>query len=303
MLMPDPLPPRVTELTGYELLCSVAELGSIGAAARRHGISQPAASARIRTLEALLGVSLVERKARGSRLTDRGGLVVDWARPVLTAAADLEAGLAALRDEHDTHLRVAASLTVAEYLLPRWLLRLRTQHPDTAVALSSANSAGVAEAVRNGEVELGFIEGRTVPSGLRSRTVAADELVLVVAPGHRWVRRGGVSGAELAATPLVTRERGSGTREVLAKALPGQLAEPLLELSSTTAIKASVAEGAGPAVLSARTVASELHAGALKRVPVTGVDLRRPLRAIWQSGQTPRGPARDLLAIAERDRE
>ncbi|WP_040588753.1 LysR family transcriptional regulator [Sciscionella marina] len=304
--MTEPLPPRVADLTGYDLLLSLARLGSIGAAARAHGISQPAASARIRRLEAQLGVPLVERTARGSNLTARGGLVVDWARPVIAAAADLEAGIAALRDEHDTHLRVAASLTVAEYLLPGWLLRLRARHPGTAVALVSANSSGVIEAVQSGSVELGFVEGRSVPSGLRSRTVARDELVLVVAPGHPWARRRGVEGARLAATALVTRERGSGTREVLAGALRAggvdALAEPLLELSSTTAIKSSVAAGAGPAVLSARTVAGELQAGTLVRVPVAGVDLTRPLRAIWPAGQTPRGPARDLLAIAERER-
>ncbi|HVW42293.1 MAG TPA: LysR family transcriptional regulator [Amycolatopsis sp.] len=91
-----PLPSRVAELSGFELLLSVARLGGIGAAAREHGISQPAASARIRQLEARLGVTLVNRSPRGSQLSEAGSLVAGWARPVVEAAADLEAGIAAL---------------------------------------------------------------------------------------------------------------------------------------------------------------------------------------------------------------
>lgn len=94
-----PLSSRVAELAGFDLLLSVARLGGIGAAARAHGISQPAASARIQQLEARIGVALVERSPRGSRLSKAGVLVVDWARPVVEAAAELEAGLAELRDK------------------------------------------------------------------------------------------------------------------------------------------------------------------------------------------------------------
>ncbi|WP_243770174.1 helix-turn-helix domain-containing protein [Amycolatopsis acidicola] len=92
-----PLPSRVTELAGFDLLLSVAQLGGIGAAARAHGISQPAASARIRQLEARVGVALVDRTPRGSSLSEAGALVADWARPVVEAAADLETGISALQ--------------------------------------------------------------------------------------------------------------------------------------------------------------------------------------------------------------
>jgi DNA-binding transcriptional LysR family regulator len=297
-----PLPSRVTELAGFDLLLSVARFGGIGAAARAHGISQPAASARIQQLEARIGVALVDRSPRGSQLSKAGALVADWARPVVEAAADLEAGITALREERDGHLRVAASLTVAEYLVPKWLAALRTLDPGTAVALTSGNSTEVAARVLAGDADLGFIEGPELPSGLRAETVATDELRLVVAPGHPWAhRKRKTQPEELAAAPLISREHGSGTRRALELALaPHRLAEPLLELSSTTAIKTAVMEGIGPAVLGAHTVATELSAGTLIGLDVAGIDLRRPLRLVWRTGQALRGPAADLAAIAAR---
>ncbi|TNC21673.1 LysR family transcriptional regulator [Amycolatopsis alkalitolerans] len=296
------MPLRVAELTGFDLLLSVAKLGGIGAAARAHGISQPAASARIQQLEARVGVALVERSPRGSRLSEAGALVADWARPVVEAAADLEAGIAALRGKRDTHLHVAASLTVAEYLLPKWLAALRTVSPATAVALTSGNSSEVAHQVLSGEADLGFVEGPELPSGLHAETLTMDELELVVSPAHPWARRRRrIRPEQLASTPLVSRERGSGTRRALELALaPHRLADPMLELSSTTAIKAAVMEGIAPAVLGARTVATELASGTLVAVEVVGADLRRALRVVWPASQTLRGPAADLAAIAAR---
>lgn len=297
-----PLPPRVAELAGFDLLLSVARLGGIGAAARAHGISQPAASARIQQLEARVGVALVERSPRGSKLSKAGALVADWARPAVEAAADLEAGITALRSERAGRLRVAASLTVAEYLLPKWLAALRTWNPLTAVALTSGNSSEVARQVLTGDADLGFVEGPELPTGLRAEVVGTDELKLVVAAEHPWARRHRTIGpAQLAETPLISREQGSGTRRALELALdPHVPVEPMLEFSSTTAIKAAVMESIAPAVLGAHTVAAELAAGTLVAIEVTGMDLRRSLRVVWPAGRTLRGPAADLAAIAAR---
>ncbi|MFD5570577.1 LysR family transcriptional regulator [Streptomyces cadmiisoli] len=288
---------RVPDLGALELLLAVARLGSLGAAARETGISQPAASSRIRSMERQLGVALVDRSPRGSQLTDAGALVTDWARRIVEAAAAFDAGAQALRDRRDSRLRVAASMTIAEYLLPGWLLALRAQRPDTAVSLLAGNSAAVAQQLLSDEADLGFVEGLTVPSGLDSVVVAHDHLVVVTAPGHGWARRRRpLSAAELAQTPLVLREKGSGTRQVLDAALGG-LAPPLIELSSTTAVKASAVGGAGPAVLSELAVGEELATRRLVSVPVDGVRLRRELRAVWRTGHRPAGPARELLGL------
>ncbi|MFI6516896.1 LysR family transcriptional regulator [Spirillospora sp. NPDC050679] len=292
---------RVPDLAALELLLAVVRLGSVGRAAAELGVTQPAASARIRAMEARLGVALLERSPRGSRPTEAGTLVAGWAQQVIDAARALDAGIGALREDRDARLRVVASLTVAEYLVPNWLLALRAAHPQVAVTLRTANSTGVAEVVRGGAADLGFVEGVRTPSGLNGTVVAADRLVVVVAPGHRWARRrGGVGVEELAGTPLILREEGSGTREVLDRALAahGGAAAPLLQLGSTTALKAAAVSGAGPVVLSELAVADEVAGGRLVVVPVPGLDLRRPLRAVWPAGRRPSGPARDLLALA-----
>lgn len=288
---------RVPDLGAMELLLAVARLGSLGGAARELGITQPAASSRIRSMERQLGVALVDRSPRGSRLTDAGALVTDWARRVVEAAEAFDAGAQALRVRRDSRLRVAASMTIAEYLLPGWLLALRAQRPDTAVSLHAGNSAAVAERLLADEADLGFVEGLTVPTGLDSVVIAHDNLIVVTAPGHAWSRRRRpLDAAELAATPLILREKGSGTRQVLDAALGG-LARPLIELSSTTAVKAAAVSGAGPAVLSELAVGEELSMRRLVGIPLAGVSLARDLRAVWPTGHRPVGPARELLSL------
>jgi DNA-binding transcriptional LysR family regulator len=299
------LPDRVSDLVPFDLLLSVARLGSLGLAAAEHGISQPAASTRIRRLERQLGVSLIERSPRGSRLTPDGELVAGWAHAAVDAAAALDAGVTSLRARADAVLRVAASMTVAEYLLPGWLTVLRTRDPATAVALTAGNSAEVAAAVLRDDADLGFVEGPGLPTGLESQPVGTDRLTVVVPPGHRWERRrSGITAAELAAEPLVAREAGSGTRRYFEEALRTlggiDRVPPVAELSSTTAIKSAVASGIGPAVLSSLAVAPELAAGTLRAVRVTDLDLGRTLRAVWAGGRQLTGPAADLRAIAAR---
>ncbi|MFR0353757.1 LysR family transcriptional regulator [Streptomyces sediminimaris] len=292
-----PLAHRVPDLGALELLLAVARLGSLGGAARELGITQPAASSRIRSMERLLGVALVDRSPRGSRLTDAGALVTDWARRIVEAAEAFDIGAQALRDRRDSRLRVAASMTIAEYLLPGWLLALRARRPDTAVSLLAGNSATVAEQLLSGEVDLGFVEGVDAPQGLDSAVIARDRLIVVTAPAHAWARRRRpLAASELAATPLILREKGSGTRQVLDAALGG-LARPLIELSSTTAVKAAAVSGAGPAVLSELAVGEELAMRRLVRVPVEGIALARDLRAVWPTGHRPAGPARELLSL------
>lgn len=296
-----PLAHRVPDLGALELLLAVARHGSLGRAAREVGITQPAASSRIRSMERQLGVALVDRSPRGSRLTEAGALVTDWARRIVETAEAFDAGAQALRGRRDSRLRVAASMTIAEYLLPGWLVALRAQRPDTAVSLIAGNSSAVAERLLSGEADLGFVEGLAVPEGLDGTVIGHDRLFVVVAPGHAWARRrrAPLTPEELAGTPLVLREQGSGTRQVLDSALTrhGGLSVPLMELASTTAVKAAAVSGAGPAVLSELAVTEELSSRRLMRVPVEGVALERDLRAVWPHAQRPVGPARELLGL------
>src|SRR5579875_2067592 len=236
-----PLPEPVPDLGALDLLVTVGEVGSISAAAEAHGVTQPAASMRLRQLERVLGLQLLERVRTGSRLTPAGAATAEWAGAVLREMRALLGGADALRSDQRSHLRLAASLTVAEYLIPGWLRQL------------------------------------------------AGELVIVVGRGHPWGRRRRpVTPADLAATPLIVREHGSGTRDVLAAALAehGLELRTSMELGSTTAIKAAAVGGGSPAVLSALSVDAELRSGQLQHVACPGLRLERTIRAIWAGGRT-----------------
>ncbi|OMC10306.1 LysR family transcriptional regulator [Mycolicibacter heraklionensis] len=302
------LSPRMPDLPAFEMLVAIARTGSLGAAGRELGLTQQAVSARLSAMEAQTGVRLVIRSARGSQLTPAGAVVTEWADQLLEVAGHVDAGLASLRTASRKKMKVVASLTIAEQLMPRWIVSLQTAATRTGreapeVILTATNSEQVIANVRGGSADLGFIESPGALTGIRSRVVAHDDLVVIVPPDHKWVRRSkGVTAAELSQTPLVVREQGSGTRDSLTSALRAVLgqdveqARPALELSSSVAVRGAVLAGAGPAVMSRLAVADDLAVGRLRSVDVPELDLRRDLRAIWTGGRTPpAGAVRDLL--------
>jgi len=211
------------------------------------------------------------------------------------------AGVEALVAEESSHLRVAASLTVAEYLLPGWLAALHRKSPDAILAVEVTNSAQVAVRVREQHADVGFVEGHQPRlEAMKTVVVRTDHLVMVVDPSHPWAhRQSPVTGPELAAAELIVREPGSGTRQVLEDALGafGGLRSHL-ELGSTAAILAAARRGEGPAVLSALAVADDLDTGRLVAVPTEGIRLTRSLRAVWPTDRPLPPLARDLLSIA-----
>jgi molybdate transport repressor ModE-like protein len=293
------------ELSALEVLSAIAKTGSLSAASREVGISQQAVSARLTSIESQIGVRLVTRTTRGTQLTLAGEVVAEWADQVLDVAQRVDTGLASLRAERRSRLKVAASQTVAEQLLPRWLVSLqaaalRRGAVAPEVSFTATDSEGAIAAVRDGQAELGFIEIRGTFHGLRSRVIGRDELIVVVPPDHKWVRRSApITVAELRQTPLVSRESGwrllLGADQPLDGDQPAPAAHPL-ELASAAAVRAAVLAGAGPAVMSRLAVSDDLIHGRLRAVPVADLDLRRDLRAIWMGARTsPAGAARDLL--------
>ncbi|MFE3998294.1 LysR family transcriptional regulator [Nocardioides sp. YIM B13467] len=290
------------DIPSLRLLADVARLGSIGAAGRAAGISQQSASERLRAIETQVGLVLVQRAHRGSELTQAGKLLVEWSGDLLERADEIENAMQTLRRGRSDELHVHASMTTAEYLLPRWLVRLRQQRR-VAVSLRAANSEDVVAAVRQGEADLGFVEGPVDTEGLSTTGVGFDELVLVAAPDDRWARRrSGIHANELATRPLTCRERGSGTRAVVESALATigeRLADPEVEFATNAAILASVRAGGSPAFVSSRASQADLDMGALVSVPVPELDLSREFRAVWVGGaRPPAGLVRDLLGIA-----
>lgn len=294
--MPDALP----NLQALSLFLAVVDEGGLGAGARRLGMHQPNASRMIAQLEAQAGTALLERGPRGSRATSAGLLYAAHARELLGAAEEFADWLRHTRDEEAKVLRVGASMTIAEHLMPAWLTELRRSSPRVRVDLEVRNSTGVLAGIHDGRLQLGFVETPHVPRGVHALRLREDELVVVVSPEHAWAgRTAPLTLAELAATALVVREGGSGTRDAFEELVPEAAATaPVQELGSNAAVRVAVASGAGPAVLSMLAVRDALAAGQLHRVPVAEVRLRRLLTAVWQGPRRLSGPAAELAAVA-----
>lgn len=307
-----PLSARVPDLDVLDSLVTTARCGSMGAAANLLGLSQQAVSARVRTAEKMLGVVVFVRSPSGVAPTDSGRSILTWADEVLHAAAALDAGAADLRGDPLASASVAVSNTVSEWLFPKWAAAVRRQNPQAKISAIPGNSEQVLDAVQSDRVDLGFVEGPSIPHTVSSLDVARDELVVVVPPDHAWAAAAPetspgepvpapVSAEMLGMTPLVMRERGSGTRTTFESVLTARgitVVPPLMEFGSTAAVREAVFAADAPAVLSSLAVQRDLADRRLVRVPVSGVEFPRTLRAVWNPRRRPRGLAADLLSAA-----
>lgn len=292
------------DLGALALLRVVARVGSVSRAAEEVEMSPGTVTARLRTLEHQLGLTLLDRTSTGSVPTDLGILVVEWGADVIESVARLRAGVDSL-NARSRRLRIAASHTVAEHLLPSWLASFHRRHSDVTPELHVTNSTEVVRQVKDERVVVGFIESRSAPRDLASQVVADDELVVVVDPAHDWAGGRPRTAAALAEEPLVVRERDSATREVLDRALRRvgvDLDQPVVELSSSVAIRNAVLQGHAPAVLSRLAVAADLSDGRLAEVPISDLDLARQLRAVWLRRRPQPEIVTDLLDQIVRER-
>lgn len=265
-------------LSRLEVFVATARAGSTRAAAGAVARSQSAASSSLAELEAALGAPLFDRVGRRLVLNESGRALLPQAVQLLDDAARIEAAFAV---SAPAPLRVAASFTVGEYLLPDLVAGWRRAHPAQAVRLDIGNSTDVARAVAAFEVDLGFVEGPVEAPSLRVRRWRDDELVVVAARGHPLGRRR-ATVRQLAAAPWVVRERGSGTREATDRWLAARLA-PMrveLELGSSEAIKRVVAAGIGLGCLSRLAVADTLAEGKLVEVRSTLPKATRALSVV-----------------------
>jgi DNA-binding transcriptional LysR family regulator len=267
----------------------VATLGQISAAARALHRSQPAVTAQIRQLEEECGAALFVRTARGMVLNARGRALLihaQRARQVLDEAA------AAVAEESRPggELVLAASTTIASYVLPPIVVEFCAAQQGSGVRLEVGNTAQVLDWVKEGRVPLGLVEGHARAPGLRLERFLSDELLPVVAGEAKaplaQVRR----LADLMRVPLVWREPGSGTRAVVERALKRAgsaraAREGDLQLGSTEAIRAAVALGGGVGFLSRFVIRRELSTGALRPLAIPGLRVERAFSWVLPGGE------------------
>lgn len=260
-----------------QIFVKVAELGSFSKAAGALFLTQPTVSEHIRGLEEELGVRLLDRLGRGAAPTKAGQLLLGYARRILELHREARQALDQFQGRMSGELVVAASTIPGEYVLPALIGRFKEKYPDIAISLLIGDTQQVVEWVLEGRAELAVAGAQIDHRALEYRELMPDELVLVVSAAHPWHGKKTATLEEVRAEPLIVRERGSGSRHALERAL----AEVGLDLSdfrivgemgSTQAIKQGVKAGVGISLISKRAVAEECQHGTLHCVKVK--DLR-----------------------------
>jgi DNA-binding transcriptional LysR family regulator len=289
-----PVPSGANPLPASDLAAFAAavEAASVRGAADSLQLTQSAVTKRIQHLERRVGGQLLDRGRFGTRPTDLGQTIYPPAKRALEALADIERTIELLHADAATDLRLSASLTIGEFLLPGWVGEFRTRRPEIRVQLEIINSRGVLDTVREGRAEIGFVEGLDPLKGLDSITIARDQLVVVVAAEHPWARRRAIAPRDLLMQPYLTRETASGTRAVAETALAraGIELTPSMQAASFQSLKRALA-GGGFALISELTIEVEQRAGNLVAIPVRGLDLQRELHAVRPRRATFSAPA------------
>ncbi len=257
------------------IFTAVADTGSTTAAGERVGLSQSATSAALNELESLLQAQLFDRIGKRLLLNDCGRALLPQARALLDAAQAIESqfGLGSARAPLATRLRIGASTTIGNYVLPALVAGYLRAWPGTAVDVVIGNTRDVAEAVERLEVDLGLIEGPCPEPALQVMPWLEDELVVVAAPTHPLAPQAGGSAQvpleALREARWLLREPGSGTREAVERALLPHLhhLQGDMQPGSTEAIKQAAAEGLGLACLSRCAVQDLVTLGRLAVLP------------------------------------
>jgi DNA-binding transcriptional LysR family regulator len=262
-------------LRQLQIFSVVAEHGSTAAAAEAISLSQSATSAAINELERLLDLQLFDRVGKRLQLNDNGRALLPQARDLLEAAGGIERW-ALDRESQIGTLRIGASTTIGNYLLPGVLAGFRSTLSDAAraswhVQVTVANTSSIAGQVAAFELDLGLIEGPCHEPELVVRPWRQDELVIVAGARDPIVPRGRqpVSNATLAAATWLLREPGSGTRDTVTQLLVPHLhhLRAGIEFGNPEPIKRAVASGLGISCLSRYVVADMLQSGVLVELP------------------------------------
>lgn len=265
-------------LRQLEVFLAVIETQSTTKGAEKLNLSQSAVSSALSDLEHQLGVQLFERAGKRLMINENARLLFPRAKALLEQANELSH----LFQDGGSMLKIGASTTIGNYLLPQVIARYRELHPGSQMELRVANSAAIAEAVANFDVDIGFIEGPCHRMELECQIWRQDDMVIFCAKHHPLANQT-VSAQELAECQWILRESGSGTREVVEQLLLPQLHHfnLVMELGNSEAIKHAVCHSQTVSCLSKAVVEEQLESGRLARIHLDLSPLmQRPLYII-----------------------
>ena len=295
-------------LKQLEIFAAVVECGSFTGAANQLYMAQSTVSSHIHALEAILLTPLFHRGAKkNGALTDDGKRVYQLAKDVLEKCRDLETGMV---EEKGSELRLGASTAPGCQLVPSYVAAFCRCRPDCCVSLKHGDSGGIQEMLLEREIQLGFVGSADNRQELSYECIAKDRLVLIAPCQERYaaMRAEGRLGRELLTEPLLSREYGSGTQEMVdnyltGAQLPADGVRVAAYVSNPVTLQKLVAEGMGVAIVSYLTVQERVAAGEVLAFELEERPVERNIYIAWRTRGELSKSAKEFLAFVRRSAE
>jgi DNA-binding transcriptional LysR family regulator len=286
------------------LFAAVVDHGGFTRAGHALNLSQPAISKSLAELERGLHVKLLHRDRKTLQLTDAGRLLHARARELFGVERTAEQELRELRGLKRGVLRIGASTTIATYMLPPILGRFHTRRPRVRIQVANANTRTVLRMVLESRVDLALVEGPVAHPQVEIESWRDDELVVIAAPEHAFASRAPVAIKSLANETFLVREPGSGTRDVMERALAthGIRLARTMRVGGTEAIKQGVAAGLGLAIVSRAAAVDQLTLGKIVELPVENLTIRRALTRLRLRERAESPTAREFGQLLDEER-
>ena len=268
---------------------SVAEHLSFSKAAEALHISQPAVSRHIKELEQRYDASLFERKGNRIYLTGAGEKVYHAFKEIAQHYRNLDFEMGELHNAQAGEIRVGASSTIAQYVIPRVMASFHKRYPHIRLLLMNGNSFEMEQLLLDNRIDLALVENLSSQTGIRYRDFLHDELIVVTGKSSLYAERATIEKEDLLQIPLVLREEGSGTLEVIRQYFAQQKIlfedlNTLIHLGSTESIKNFLLDINGLAIVSEKAVRNELYLKTLVKLQVTGITFPRTFRIAFKIG-------------------
>ena len=292
-------------LAQLEAFAAVVRYGTFTRAGEELSVSQSAVTQQVQNLQKLFGTTLFDIVGRRPVPTDAGRFLAGRAQELRDAVDALERDMHAFATARSGSLDLGATMTIGNYAVPPILAHFRRLHPEIQLQLEIANTAAICARVKGGILNLALIEGPSHDPDLLEEPYADDELVLIVPPAdHALSSKRSITFDTLGGQPLVSRERGSGTREFMDDLFSRAHTNegPKLEFSSNEGVLRGVESGLGVAILSRICVERSIADGRVRSVAIRDVPLKRKFRIVRTRSRTISPIAESFLNFLRRGR-
>lgn len=256
---------QIEELKTFLTVC---ELKNFTHAAVQLSMSQPTVSLHIKNLEQEFQTTLFQRSSKRLSITPSGEILLERAKQMIQIFENAKQQIAEHHKTVQGELKIGASYTIGEYILPMILSEFKKNYPHLTLQITIGNTREIVESLKFLQVDIGLIEGTTNEKDLIVTPFMEDELVIVSSQSHSLTQKENVTISQLQNQDWIIREVGSGTGEFLQHVLNQNAlkVKSLTRISSTQGIKECIINNLGISLLSKNTIRRELQLGVLKEI-------------------------------------